>query len=144
MSNLNHQIALIIAPVSPWHAPAPRSNDDRFAPLCPARHRPGRQTPLPAPFATPSARNQSKVIGWPQGKNAQSRAGLRGQPVRREASTIRAQAYVLPNGDILVVEATREWPGRADRPEKSANRITLFRDTNGDGKPDLARPFSPG
>ncbi len=21
------------------------------------------------------------------------------------------QAYVLPNGDVLVVEATREWPG---------------------------------
>jgi len=54
------------------------------------------------------------------------------------------QAYVLPNKDILVVEAIREWPGRADRPEKSANRITLFRDTNGDGKPDIREIFLTG
>ena len=54
------------------------------------------------------------------------------------------QAYVLPNNDIFVVEATREWPGRADRPEKSANRITLFRDTNNDGKPDLRETFLTG
>src|SRR5206468_10197468 len=52
--------------------------------------------------------------------------------------------YVLPNGDILVVEATREWPDRPDRPEKSANRITLFRDTNKDGKPDLRETFLTG
>jgi glucose/arabinose dehydrogenase len=50
----------------------------------------------------------------------------------------------LPNGDILIVEATREWIGRADRPEKSANRITLLRDTNGDGKPDLRETFLTG
>src|SRR5215475_14628117 len=54
------------------------------------------------------------------------------------------QAYVLPNGDILVVEATREWPGRADRPEKSGNQITLFRDTNKDGKPDVREIFLTG
>ena len=54
------------------------------------------------------------------------------------------QAYILPNGDILVVEATREWPGRADRPEKSANRITLFRDSNQDGKPDVRETFLSG
>jgi glucose/arabinose dehydrogenase len=54
------------------------------------------------------------------------------------------QAYVLPNGDILVVEATREWPGRADRPEKSGNRITLFGDTKKDGKPDVREVFLTG
>jgi glucose/arabinose dehydrogenase len=51
------------------------------------------------------------------------------------------QAYVLPNKDVLVVEARREWP---DRPQKSANRITLFRDTNGDGKPDVREAFLTG
>ena len=50
----------------------------------------------------------------------------------------------LPNGDVLVVESIREWIGRPDRPETSANRITLFRDTNGDGKPDLREPFITG
>jgi len=54
------------------------------------------------------------------------------------------EAYVLPNKDILVVEAIREWVGRADRPDKSANRITLFRDTNGDGKPELRETFLTG
>ena len=32
---------------------------------------------LPAPFATPSARNNSKVIGWPQGKMPTPAPGLR-------------------------------------------------------------------
>jgi hypothetical protein len=40
----------------------------------------------------------------------------------------------LPNKDVLVVEAIREFP---DRPAKSSNRITLFRDSDSDGKPDL-------
>jgi glucose/arabinose dehydrogenase len=51
------------------------------------------------------------------------------------------QAYVLPNKDIAVVEATREWP---ERPQKSANRITLFRDSNGDGSPDVRETFLTG
>jgi len=51
------------------------------------------------------------------------------------------QAYVLPNGDVLIVEAVREIPGRA---QKSANRITLFRDTNKDGKPNLREEFLGG
>ena len=31
---------------------------------------------LPAPFATPSARNQSKVIGWPPGKTPKAEPGF--------------------------------------------------------------------
>ena len=50
-------------------------------------------------------------------------------------------AYVLPNEDILVVEVGSEFP---DRPEKSVNRITLFRDTNKDGKPDVREVFLTG
>ncbi|MND05567.1 Membrane bound L-sorbosone dehydrogenase [compost metagenome] len=42
------------------------------------------------------------------------------------------------------MEATREWPGRADRLEKSANRITLFRDGNKDGKPEFRETFVTG
>ena len=104
---------------------------------------PADQLQLPPPFATPSTRNNSKVIGWPQGKMPTAAAGLEVALFADKLDNPR-QAYVLPNGDILVVEATREWPGRADRPEKSANRITLFRDTNQDGKPDLRETFLTG
>ena len=98
---------------------------------------------LPKPFETPSARNNSKVIGWPKGKMPTPAPGFEVSLFAENFDNPR-QAYVLPNGDVLVVEATREWPGRADRPEKSANRITLFRDTNGDGKPDLRETFLTG
>src|ERR687892_1134493 len=104
---------------------------------------PSEQLLLPTPFATPSARNNSKVIGWPKGKMPVAAPGFEVSLFAENLDSPR-QAYVLPNKDILVVEATREWPGRADRPEKSANRITLFRDTNGDGKPDVREVFLTG
>ena len=104
---------------------------------------PADQLQLPTPFATPSARNNSKVIGWPQGKMPTAGSGFEVSLFADKLDNPR-QAYVLPNGDVLVVEATREWPGRADRPEKSANRITLFRDSNQDGKPDLRETFITG
>ena len=40
-----------------------------------------------------------------------------------------------------MVESRREWP---DPPGKSPNRITLFRDTNRDGMPDLRELFLTG
>ena len=104
---------------------------------------PADQLKMPQPFATPSARNSSKVIGWPKGKMPVTAPGFEVSLFAENLDNPR-QAYVLPNKDILVVEATREWPGRADRPEKSANRITLFRDTNGDGRPDVREIFLTG
>jgi glucose/arabinose dehydrogenase len=104
---------------------------------------PSDKLQLPAPFATPSARNNSKVIGWPKGKMPTAAPGFEVSLFAENLDNPR-QAYVLPNGDILVVEATREWPGRADRPEKSGNQITLFRDTNNDGKPDVREVFLTG
>ncbi len=98
---------------------------------------------LPAPFATPSVRNTSKVIGWPKGRMPTPAPGFEVTLFAENLDNPR-QAYVLPNGDVLVVEAIREWPGRPDRPEKSANRITLFRDTDKDGKPDLREVFLTG
>jgi glucose/arabinose dehydrogenase len=63
--------------------------------------------------------------------------------------------YVLPNGDVLVVESN--GPGTtvfrpkelimgkvkaiAGASAKGGNRITLLRDTNGDGKPDVRTVF---
>ena len=104
---------------------------------------PADQLQLPPPFATPSARNNSKVIGWPQGKMPTPAPGLEVSLFADKLDNPR-QAYVLQNDDILIVEATREWPGRADRPEKSANRISLFRDSNQDGKPEVRETFLTG
>ncbi|MDP2604761.1 MAG: sorbosone dehydrogenase family protein [Deltaproteobacteria bacterium] len=117
------------------------------APVVNARYAPGtgpsEQLQFPAPFATPSVRNTSKVIGWPKGKTPTAAPGFEVSLYAENLANPR-HAYVLPNGDILVVESIREWVGRPDRPEKSANRITLFRDTNGDGKPDLREIFLTG
>jgi glucose/arabinose dehydrogenase len=92
---------------------------------------------LPSPFATPSVRNGSKVIGWPQGRMPTAPAGFQVSLFADNLDGPRTP-YILPNGDILVVESRREWP---DRPDKSPNRITLFRDTDKDGKYDLREPF---
>src|SRR5262245_48405613 len=71
---------------------------------------PSDKLQLPAPFDTPSARNNSKVIGWPKGKMPTAATGFEVSLFAENLDNPR-QAYVLPNGDILVVEATREWPG---------------------------------
>lgn len=64
--------------------------------------------------------------------------------------------YVLPNGDVLVAETNtppqpgetglKAWIGRiimrnAGAGVSTANRITLLRDTNGDGVADVHEPF---
>lgn len=119
------------------------TQDNRANPQYAPGTGPADKLQMPQPFATPSARNNSKVIGWPKGKMPLAAPGFEVSLFADNLDNPR-QAYVLPNKDILVVEATREWPGRADRPEKSANRITLFRDTNGDGRPDVREIFLTG
>jgi glucose/arabinose dehydrogenase len=82
---------------------------------------------LPAPYATKSVRNQSKVIGWKEGQ----------KPVAPEGFTVSAFAtglesprwvYVAENGDVFVAQADREG--------KKGNNILLFRDRNKDGMPE--------
>jgi glucose/arabinose dehydrogenase len=104
---------------------------------------PADKLQLPAPFATPSVRNNSKVIGWPKGRMPTPAPGFEVSLFAEDFDNPRT-TYVLPNGDVLVVESTREWPDRPDRPDKSRNRITLFRDTKKDGKPDLREVFLTG
>ena len=104
---------------------------------------PADKLQLPAPFATPSARNTSKVIGWPKNKMPTPAAGFEVSLFAEDLDNPRT-AYVLPNGDVLVVESTREWPDRPDRPDKSGNRITLLRDTKKTGKPDVREVFLTG
>ena len=98
---------------------------------------------LPAPDTSHRVENYSEVVGWPEGRAPTAPAGFR---VRRVAGGLDSPRWllVLPNRDLLVAEATTvaEDPaspktagqmrsGSAD--PRSANRITLLRDADGDG-----------
>ena len=95
--------------------------------------------------------------GWPEGR----------KPVAAEGLAVSAFAanldhprwiYLLPNGDVLVAETNRpakpedadtgliEWitqlvMERAGAAVPSADRITLLRDADGDGTPEVRTPF---
>ena len=95
-----------------------------------------------------------KEIGWKAGETPTVPSGLKIQAIATGLMHPR-MVYTLPNGDILVVESN--GPGttkyrvkdyiqgkvkaRAGSAGKGGNRITLLRDTNGDGMPDLKTVF---
>jgi glucose/arabinose dehydrogenase len=111
-----------------------------------------QEVDLPAPFETKSVKNYCEVIGWPAGKTPVAPAGF---TVSLFADSLRnpRNIYIAPNGDILVSEANTEPKGvkkigakitgvdKSQNLGKSANRITLLRDANGDGKPDMQSVF---
>ena len=86
---------------------------------------------LPAPFATESVENRPEEAGWPDGKTPVAPEGF---VVTKFADKFDSPrwTYIAPNGDIFVAEsATR----------KSADRITLLRDVNKDGTPEMREIF---
>lgn len=107
---------------------------------------------LPQPYATKSVQNFSKVVGWPQGKTP---VGPQGFVVTKYAGDLvnPRNIYVAKNGDVFVAESNTEVKGakkvaadlsgktKSQRLGSSANRITLLRDTNGDGMPDEQHVF---
>ncbi|MBC6697105.1 PQQ-dependent sugar dehydrogenase [Hymenobacter puniceus] len=108
---------------------------------------------LPEPYATKSVTKRSKVIGWPAGKTPVVPTGF---VITEYAGSFNSPrwAYVTPNGDVLVAEsntvptsfkkkvaAKLELDTSKSLKETSANRITLLRDTNKDGKPDVRETF---
>ncbi|WP_374951697.1 PQQ-dependent sugar dehydrogenase [Mucilaginibacter sp.] len=107
---------------------------------------------LPAPFETKSVKNYSKVVGWPAGKTPVAPAGF---TVSLFADSLKnpRNIYIAPNGDILVSEANTEMKGvkkigakivgaaGSQNLGKSANRISIFRDADGDGKPEMQGVF---
>jgi glucose/arabinose dehydrogenase len=88
---------------------------------------------LPAPDPEHRVRHFPRVIGWSDGAMPRAPAGF---SVSKYADGLRNPRWihVTPNGDVLVAEAATDL-GR------SANRITLFRDSDGDGKPELRVTF---
>ena len=116
----------------------------------------GANPNLPAPnqYLVPPMHIAS-VAKWGEGQATPTVAdGLTIQPLATGLQHPR-QVYVLPNGDVLVVESSGPgepvhrpkelimgWvQGHAGASAKGAQRITLLRDTNGDGMPDLRTVF---
>ena len=109
--------------------------------------------PAPSPQTIPTM-NVNSVAPWPAGAAPKAPAGF---TVTRYAENLKHPRwlYVLPNGDVLVAEAApplaamnslegivEHWlDQRNGSAPASANEITLLRDTNGDGKPDVRTIF---
>ena len=118
---------------------------------------------LPEPFDTKSVVKHPKVIGWPADKTPKAPDGFT-VSLYADGFDSPRWLHVLPNGDVLVAEARTLPPKKDDKPKSeeekkkeeekekgmkesktvtggSANRITLLRDKDGDGKPEVRELF---
>jgi len=99
----------------------------------------------------------ASVVGWKDDAKPSVADGLKIEALAKDLQHPRS-LYVLPNGDVLVVESKSPGTEHIKRPKDivtgwieslvtsggdtgPSNRITLLRDTNGDGKPDLRSVF---
>jgi glucose/arabinose dehydrogenase len=119
----------------------------------------GPSPQLPAP-AKPKLIPEVKIAeaqGWPAGATPQPGGGLDVKAFATGFSHPR-WLYVLPNGDVLVAETNgpkrpkdeegvkakvmKKMRGKAGAGTPSANRITLLRDTDGDGVAETRSVFA--
>ena len=120
----------------------------------------GPNPTLPEPHKTwlPTV-NTAKAVGWPAGATPVAAPGL---AVNAFAAGFAHPRWltVLPNGDVLVAETNsppkpddakgiKGWimklvMGHAGANAPSANRITLLRDADGDGKAEVRSVFLTG
>jgi len=109
---------------------------------------------LPEPYATESVKKFSKALGWEDGQKPVAPAGFIVEKFADKLENPR-WLYVLPNGDVLVAEAGTKGTmksiagfvsgnSKSRLSSGSADRITLFRDTNKDGMPDVRDVFLDG
>ncbi|WP_262029545.1 PQQ-dependent sugar dehydrogenase [Microvirga sp. Mcv34] len=97
----------------------------------------------------------AKPIGWGANETPKVAAGLKIQAMARDLANPRV-VYPLPNGDVLVVESGGPGTEPTQRPKdlimgwimsyahgdtKAGNRITLLRDADGDGVPEMKTVF---
>ncbi|MDB5735005.1 MAG: sorbosone dehydrogenase [Alphaproteobacteria bacterium] len=85
---------------------------------------------LPKPYATPAVGNQADEIPRPAGAMPDVPKGFAVSVFADHLTNARWMA-VAPNGDVFLAE-----------PSKDAGKITLLRDTNGDGKADKTFTFA--
>ncbi len=85
---------------------------------------------LPKPYATKSVRNSNSLVDWPEGKMPIAPAGF---TVTKFADGFKNPrwTYIAPNGDMFVAESGR----------RGVDRITLLRDANKDGTPEVREIF---
>jgi glucose/arabinose dehydrogenase len=84
---------------------------------------------LPRPYATPAAGNQSDTIARPAGMMPEVPRGFAVSIFAQNLAAARWMA-VAPNGDVFLAE-----------PSKDGGKITVLRDSNGDGKADKTFTF---
>jgi glucose/arabinose dehydrogenase len=99
----------------------------------------------------------ASVVGWKAGETPTVGKGLKIEALATGLEHPRS-LYVLPNGDVLVVESKAPGVEPIKRPkdivtgwieslvtsgggEQPSNRITLLRDADGDGKPETRSVF---
>lgn len=88
----------------------------------------GKPVDLPEPYATESARNPPNVVPPPENALPTVPDGYSVSVWSRDVEEPR-NMVLAPNGDVFVAESR-------------ANRISLFRDANGDGAPDEKMVFA--
>lgn len=114
--------------------------------------------PEPDPSLIPIV-NIAPAVGWPEGETPVAARGLTVNAFARGLEHPR-WLYVLPNGDVLVAETNapprpdhgggiRGWAmgkvmKNAGAATPSANRITLLRDADGDGRAETKTTFLEG
>lgn len=86
---------------------------------------------LPPPYATESARNESRMVDWPENTTPAAPAGFTVTLFARGLDNPR-HTYMAPNDDLFVVESNTR---------KSKDRITLIRDRDYDGNPEARHIF---
>ncbi len=92
---------------------------------------PSESLVLPAPLATRSVANPPTIIDWPRGRKPVAPAGFTVDLFASGFDNPRS-LFVLPNGDILVMESLRQASG---------SRVVLLRDSSHKGFPDHQETF---
>ncbi|MDA9434801.1 PQQ-dependent sugar dehydrogenase [Bradyrhizobium sp. CCBAU 51627] len=99
----------------------------------------------------------ARIVGWKKDETPDVAQGLQAKAFATGLQHPRS-LYVLPNGDVLVVESKAPKAAAIKRPKEivmgfveswatsggdtgESNRITLLRDSNGDGVPDTRSVF---
>jgi glucose/arabinose dehydrogenase len=128
-------------------------------PLLDPQDQVGPNPVLPAPrqYLFPPM-HLAPIVGWKEGEKPTVAKGLKIEALATGLEHPRS-LYVLPNGDVLVVESKAPGTDPVKRPKdlvmnwieslvtsggddgKPSNRITLLRDADGDGKPELRSTF---
>jgi glucose/arabinose dehydrogenase len=119
---------------------------------------PSPQLPPPEHALIPAVQ-VAKATGWPSGVTATPAPGLKVNAFATGLDHPR-WLYVLPNGDVLVAETSgpgtdpgppglkgyffKQFKKKAGAAVPSANRITLLRDSDGDGIAEFRSPLLSG